>query len=90
VLRCRQWRLQAAIQGSGQPNLSKGIIDDIALPVPEPEEQIQIASLMDSLEDRLLSEECYCVKLKSIKKGLMQDLLTGRVRVNAEASVKER
>ncbi len=34
-----------------------------------------------SHERRIESEEMYLSKLKAVKKGLMQDLLTGRLRV---------
>lgn len=84
ALKCKQWRLQAAIQGSGQPNLSKGTVDSSLLPVPQPQEQTRLASMMDEFEDRLVREELYLTKLKAIKKDLMQDLLNGRVRVGRQ------
>lgn len=50
------------------------------------EEQEQIAQVLDSQATRIRIEEQYLEKLKLQKKGLMHDLLTGKVRV----STKER
>jgi len=46
------------------------------------EEQIQIVQMIDSLTNKIVNEESAISKYKEIKKGLMQDLLTGKVRVN--------
>ena len=48
---------------------------------PSVNEQIQIADTLDSHEVRIRTEEQYSDKLKLQKKGLMHDLLTGKVRV---------
>ena len=48
---------------------------------PSVNEQIQIAETLDSHEVRIRTEEQYRDKLKLQKKGLMHDLLTGKVRV---------
>ena len=48
------------------------------------EEQEQIAQVLDSQATRIRIEEQYLEKLKLQKKGLMHDLLTGKVRVKME------
>ena len=48
------------------------------------EEQEQIAQVLDSQATRIRTEEQYLEKLKLQKKGLMHDLLTGKVRVKME------
>jgi len=54
----------------------------IALPIDK-EEQRRIGSVIRILNNKLENENIYLNKLRKTKKGLMQDLLTGRVRVQA-------
>ena len=54
------------------------------IPVPPKSERNKIKDIMDYYETRFQAEERYRDKLKSIKKGLMNDLLTGKVRVWSE------
>ena len=51
---------------------------------PQANEQDAIVSTMNAHDARIRAEEAYLDKLKQIKKGLMHDLLTGRVRVPVE------
>jgi type I restriction enzyme S subunit len=54
----------------------------ITAPVPGSKEQDMIANAISIHNQRIEKEEQYLAKLKLIKKGLMHDLLTGKVRVN--------
>ena len=45
-------------------------------------EQIKIVKMIDSLTNKIVNEESEMHKYIEIKKGLMKDLLTGKVRVN--------
>ncbi|WP_161780334.1 restriction endonuclease subunit S [Deinococcus sp. RL] len=75
-------RLLATVQGSGQPNLSKGVVDELRLAIPSSAaEQNKIAALLDVYVERLEAEKVQLAKLQALKRGLMEDLLTGRVRV---------
>jgi len=74
--------LLSNLQGSGQPNLSKNIIDSLLIPLPPLPEQQRIASILSQIDKTIEKEEQYKEKLKRIKQGLMEDLLTGKVRVN--------
>lgn len=49
--------------------------------VPSIDEQTKIIEVVDAHDTRIRAEEAYRDKLRAIKQGLMQDLLTGRVRV---------
>lgn len=69
-------QLQAA-----QPNLFQGSINRLTFALPSFEEQKQIAQIIDTKTQSIRKEEAYRNKLKLQKKGLMQDLLTGKVRV---------
>lgn len=55
-----------------------------SLSTPADREQEVIASALRDYETREEEETEYLAKLKLLKKGLMEDLLTGRVRVNVE------
>ena len=44
-------------------------------------EQIKIGEILSSIDNEIESEEIYVSKILKIKTGLMQDLLTGKVRV---------
>jgi type I restriction enzyme S subunit len=74
-------RLLASVQGSGQPNLSKSTIDALRVAVPSNSEQVTIAKILDQHVARIALEVKHLAKLRAEKHGLMDDLLTGRVRV---------
>ena len=69
-------------QGGGVPNLNVKVVREFVLPVPSIREQTEVANRFLAVDKKLDSEELFLRKLKEIKKGLMQDLLTGRVRVS--------
>ena len=72
-------------QGSGQPNLSKTIIDKTYIAVPDEfEEQKEIAKHILSVLETIYSKEIKIKKLISTKKSLMQNLLTGNIRIPQE------
>ena len=50
--------------------------------LPDYIEQKKIVSIIDKQDQIISEQEIKLEKLKSIKKGLMEDLLTGKVRVN--------
>lgn len=54
---------------------------NIAIPKDKTEQKV-ITDRLDSMDDKIQSEQLYVSKLDSIKKGLMQDLLTHRVPVD--------
>lgn len=69
---------------SGGSTVGHVKVDDIRslrLPRPHLEEQKLIAHAIDTARSQLRSTVESCAKLRQQKQGLMQDLLTGRVRV---------
>ncbi|HDZ17280.1 hypothetical protein LCGC14_0290440 [marine sediment metagenome] len=64
-----------------QPNLSKQIFEKLKVVKPNIEEQNVITEILSSTDDIIEKEIIYMKNLKIIKKGLMQDLLTGKKRV---------
>jgi type I restriction enzyme S subunit len=52
------------------------------IPLPPLPEQERIATVLSQIDETIEKEQAYKEKLEGIKKGLMEDLLTGKVRVN--------
>ena len=64
-----------------QTNISQEIVRSLFITVPPKQEQYIIVKTLAQYGARIRAEEQYRDKLKLQKKGLMQDLLTGKVRV---------
>jgi type I restriction enzyme S subunit len=75
-------RINQLVGGTTNPHLNVGDVRSFLLPVPPLQEQAQIAAILDVHNDRIHTEEVYRDKIVLQKKGLMHDLLTGKVRVN--------
>ncbi|WP_052444709.1 restriction endonuclease subunit S [Flammeovirga sp. OC4] len=68
--------------GSGQPNLNTTLIGNVDVVLPPIEEQKQIASILSTVDHKLSILERKKSKVAELKKGLMQGLLSGKVRVS--------
>lgn len=55
------------------------------IPLPSKDEQKRVCDALDSLGSEISNKEKYLTQFESLKKALMQDLLTGKVRVNVDA-----
>lgn len=63
-------------QGSGQPNLSKNIVDRLEISFPESlAEQRRIAAILSSADKVIATSEALIEKYKHIKQGMLTDLL---------------
>ena len=69
-------------QGSTRYNTSKGALMKLQIHIPPIDKQKEIAEILNSGRRQIDAELKLLDKLKLQKQGLMQDLLTGRVRVN--------
>jgi type I restriction enzyme S subunit len=69
------------------PQINNKHIYPLLVPYPSLEEQKKIASILSSVDSKIKKEEEYKAKLERLKKGLMQKLLTGEIRVNTEMEV---
>lgn len=74
-----QLRALAGLQAV--PIVNKSSFESILLASPPLHEQVEISSRASSASEQLAREQKLCEKLKLQKAGLMDDLLTGRVRV---------
>ncbi len=68
-------------RGAGQPNISQSIIKTLLVPFPPLEEQKQIADILSTADDKLEVLRAKKEKYQTLKKGLLQKLLSGEVRV---------
>jgi len=57
------------------------MIADMLIPIPKYPEQLKIVETLDKIDDYIDRERKELNKLQSLKTGLMQDLLSGKVRV---------
>jgi type I restriction enzyme S subunit len=67
--------------GGVQKNIKGSDVLCILVPVPSPQEAVGIAERVESVEHDIANNHQLLTKLKLQKSGLMDDLLTGRVRV---------
>jgi len=66
---------------SGQPLINQSIVYSQRLALPSVEEQRRISLIITDVNDKIKTEQSYRAELEQLKKGLMQVLLTGQVRV---------
>lgn len=76
-----------AAKGSTFREVTLASLRKIQIALPVQAEQKKIASVLSSVELKIFTVEDKLAYLKSIKKALMQDLLTGKVRVNTKKEV---
>lgn len=86
------FRKQAVNNSTGTTRLRIGLstLRSLKILVPSIEEQKKIADILITVDRKLEREQSKVLKLKELKKGLMQSLLTGKVRVKVhEAGVAQ-
>jgi type I restriction enzyme S subunit len=76
-----QTRLLGSTVGSTVGHLNLGDFRKLKIPIPTIIEQIKLGKMFNSLNEKHSKVESRLQKYKSIKKALLQDLLTGKVRV---------
>lgn len=72
--------------GGAQQNINAGNLKKLLVPVPSISEQERIAAVLAALDGKLRSLISRSEHCQSLKRGLMQKLLTGEWRVNVDAS----
>ncbi|MDE2439336.1 MAG: restriction endonuclease subunit S, partial [Patescibacteria group bacterium] len=66
---------------TANPKLMNNIVASIAVPFLSLEKQKQISEILSAVDDKIFANKNLKSKLLELKKGLMGDLLSGRVRV---------
>lgn len=76
------WRqLLSITQGSSNININAGNIKALKIPLPHSEEQRAIAAVLSDMDAEIAALETRLAKTQALKQGMMQQLLTGRVRL---------
>lgn len=70
------------VNGSALQEIPLSNLRDVDIPVPPRHEQIKIVTLLNAIENRLNIHVSKLSVVEKLKKALMQDLLTGKVRVS--------
>lgn len=75
-------RLNSMIFGSGQPLITGTQIKSVLFPLPPTKaEQTAIATILSDMDSEITALEEKLAKARQIKQGMMQELLTGRIRL---------
>ncbi len=80
-------QVRAITGGVTRPKVTLHDFRGLLTALPSLTEQEQVNQLLEAHDARIRAEEAYRDKLKLQKKGLMEDLLTGRVRVKTAQEV---
>ena len=72
-------------QQGTQSNLNKGMVQDFILSLPPLPEQTAIASILSDMDTEIAAIEQRRNKTRDLKQAMMQELLTGRIRLKIEA-----
>jgi type I restriction enzyme S subunit len=80
-LTTRYWHLRALAGGDDRAGLNLGLLRTVKCPLPTLPEQQKIAAILSEADAKIEKEQTQKTQLKTLKKGLMQQLLTGKKRV---------
>jgi len=78
-----QVQLQDKITGSTRSSVGIQLVRKLKILVPSEKEQHKIASILSNCDSKISELESKKTNLEKLKKGLMQNLLTGQIRVKA-------
>ena len=70
-------------RGGAQKVINLGDLRKLAVPVPNTEEQKRINAILSTSDDQITTNRATVEQLQRLKRGLMDDLLTGKVRTVA-------
>jgi type I restriction enzyme S subunit len=73
--------LSGCISGTGQPQIVRTPLANFCVSLPPLPEQTAIAAVLSDMDAELEALEAKLSKARQIKQGMMQELLTGRVRL---------
>lgn len=74
-------QIDALLTGSNYPAINSRDVRQLQVPVPSLEEQTAIATILSDMDTELAALESRLAKARQIKQGMMQELLTGRIRL---------
>ena len=67
--------------GSAQLNFGPSHVSKVSVPLPHPNEQTAIATILSDMDAEIAALETKLAKARQVKQGMMQKLLTGNIRL---------
>lgn len=80
-------QIRRFVNSAGRDVANAAVLNSLILPWPSLSEQERIATVCAAQEERLAREVAEADKLRLLRQGLMEDLLSGRVRVAGQETV---
>jgi type I restriction enzyme S subunit len=77
-------KFRSTTVGTGIPHVNKKVFEEFPIPVPPIHEQKRIAEILSTVDRVIESVDVAIARLEGLKKALMRELLTGRIRVREE------
>jgi len=74
-------QVEALLTGSNYPSINGSDVRALRIPLPGYEEQAAIAATLYDMDAEIAGLESKLAKARSVKQGMMQELLTGRIRL---------
>lgn len=74
-----QGRIEDMVNEAAQPNIGKADLESMSIPVPPMGEQIEITKILNSVREVIEKTQAQIDKLKDLKTGMMQELLTNGI-----------
>ena len=84
-----QRQVETNAVGSTMPSLNNAVMENLLIAFPKADEQQEIMRRCDAAADGIASTFDQLAKMRALKRGLMQDLLTGNRRVTALLEQRE-
>jgi len=74
-------QIDALLTGSSYPAINSANIHDLTIPLPSYDEQTAIGTILSDMDADISALEAKRAKAQHIKRGMMHELLTGRIRL---------
>jgi type I restriction enzyme S subunit len=74
-------QIQTLLAGSNYPAINSSDVRKLDIPLPQMDEQTHIAKILSDMDAEIAALETKLAKYRHIKQGMMQNLLTGRIRL---------
>jgi type I restriction enzyme S subunit len=74
-------QIETLISGSSYPAINSKDVKSLKIPLPSFETQIRIAKILSDMDAEIDALEKNLAKYKMLKQGMMQNLLTGKIRL---------
>lgn len=88
LLLFHQREIQNNVRCASVPRLDRKALVDLLVSVPSPLEQQSIAQVLTNMDSEISALEAKRKKYESVKQGMMQQLLTGKIRLTSTLKTK--